>query len=259
MPASTSSRAFPAAGRCSALNDPGVPTGYDPAQFPAFAVTVDVVILTMADGELHVLLVRRGVAPYEGMWAIPGGFKRPTETLDEAAKRELREETGVDSASLLTQFGAYGDPKRDPRMNVVTVAYLAVLREIGDIVAGTDAAEAAIVPVSKALNGELGLAFDHEQIVRDAVDRVRVDLEQRGIATAFVGPTFTLAELRAVYEAVWGVHLDSANFRRSVLAEEGWVMPTGRRARPGAAGGKPAELYRAGRMWKYGSPIRRNR
>lgn len=237
----------------------GVPPGYDPSQFPAFAVTVDVVILTMADGELHVLLVRRGVAPYEGMWAVPGGFKRPTETLDEAATRELREETGVDSASLLTQFGAYGDPERDPRMNVVTVAYLAVLRDVGAIVAGTDAAEAAMVPVSKALNGRLELAFDHEQIVRDAVERVRVDLELRGIATAFVGSTFTLAELRAVYEAVWGVHLDSANFRRSVLAEEGWVMPTGRRARPGATGGKPAELYRAGRMWKYGSPIRRNR
>lgn len=106
-----------------------VPVGYDPAQFPAFAVTVDVVILTMAHGELQVLLVRRGQAPFEGMWAIPGGFKLPTETLDEAARRELAEETGVDAAALLTQFGAYGDPQRDPRMNVVTVAYLAVLRE----------------------------------------------------------------------------------------------------------------------------------
>src|ERR1700720_1330778 len=128
------------------------PASYDPSQFPAFAVTVDVVILTMADSRLHVLLVRRGVAPFEGMWAIPGGFKRPTETLDEAAKRELAQETGVDSASLLTQFGAYGDPGRDPRMNVVTVAYLAVLRDVGAVVAGTDAAAAALVPVSDALS-----------------------------------------------------------------------------------------------------------
>lgn len=236
---------------------PGTPAGYDPSQFPAFAVTVDVVVLTMHDSRLHALLVRRGVAPFEGRWAIPGGFKRPTETLDEAAKRELVEETGIDGASLLTQFGAYGDPGRDPRMNVVTVAYLAVLPEVAGIVAGTDAAEAALTPVSEALNGKVELAFDHERIVRDAVERVRVDLELRGIATAFVGPKFTLAELRAVYEAVWGVHLDSANFRRSVVAEEGWVIPTGRRARPGSTGGKPAELYRAGRMWKYGSPIRR--
>ena len=120
----------------------GAPPGYDPSQFPPFAVTVDIVILTMAEGALHLLLVRRGEAPYEGMWAIPGGFKRPAETLDEAARRELVEETGVDVATLLTQFGAYGDPERDPRMNVVTVAYLAVLRDVGAIVAGTDAAEA---------------------------------------------------------------------------------------------------------------------
>ncbi len=238
-------------------SDPGVPADYDPSQFPAFAVTVDVVILTMSEGQLHVLLVRRGVPPFEGMWAIPGGFKRPTETLDEAAKRELSEETGVGGARLLRQFGAYGDPGRDPRMNVVTVAYLAVLREVGGVVAGTDAADAALIPVSEALNGKIELAFDHARIVRDAVERVRVDLELRGIATAFVGPTFTLAELRAVYEAVWGVHLDGANFRRRVLAEDGWVIPTGRRARPGPAGGRPAELYRAGRAWSHGGPIHR--
>jgi 8-oxo-dGTP diphosphatase len=232
------------------------PPGYDPSKFPAFAVTVDIVILTMSVGRPHVLLVRRGVAPFKGTWAIPGGFKRPNETLDGAAKRELAEETGVDSASLLTQFGAYGDPGRDPRMNVVTIAYLAVLRDVGAVVAGTDAAEAALIPLSEALNGKILLAFDHAQIVRDAIERVRVDLELTGIATAFVGPTFTLAELRSVYEAVWGVQLDGANFRRSVVAENGWVIPTGRRARPGAPGGKPAELYRAGRMWKYGSPVR---
>ena len=233
-----------------------MPANYDPSQFPAFAVTVDIVILTMSDGRPHVLLVRRGVAPFEGMWAIPGGFKRPTETLDEAAKRELAEETGVDGARLLSQFGAYGDPGRDPRMNVVTVAYLAVLRDVGAVVAGSDAAAAALIPVSDALNGVVELAFDHARILRDAVDRARVDLDHTGMATAFVGPTFTIAELRAVYEGIWGVHLDGANFRRTVVAAIGWVIPTGRRARPGSSGGKPPELYRAGRMWKLGGPIR---
>ena len=230
---------------------------YDPSQFPAFAVTVDVVVLTMAEGALHVLLVRRGVSPFEGMWAIPGGFKRPDESLDEAAQRELLEETGVDGASVLRQFGAYGDPERDPRMNVVTIAYLAVLREVEGVVGGTDAAAAELVPVSRILGGRLELAFDHKRILREAVERVRTDLGLTGIATAFVGPTFTLAELRAVYEELWGIELDAANFRRSMLAEDGWVVPTGRRARPGTAGGKPAELYRAGRMWRHGAPIRR--
>ena len=237
--------------------DTSTPADYDPSQFPAFAVTVDVVILTMSEGMLHVLLVCRGEAPFEGMWAIPGGFKRPTETLDDAAKRELAEETGVDAASLLTQFGAYGDPARDPRMNVVTIAYLAVLRDVGSVVAGADAAAAALIPVTDVLNGKIDLAFDHLQIVRDAIERVRLELEVTGIATAFVGSTFTLADLRAVYEAVWGVQLDAANFRRSVVAEDGWVIPTGRRAQPGPAGGRPAELYRAGRAWNHGGPIHR--
>jgi len=234
------------------------PGDYDPSRYPSFAVTVDVVILTMSEGTLNVLLVRRGEAPYKGMWAVPGGFKRPNETLDEAAKRELSEETGVDGASLLTQFGAYGDPGRDPRMNVVTVAYLAVLRDVGAIVAGSDAADASLVPVSEVLGADFDLAFDHRRIVRDAVERVRVELEVTGIAAAFVGATFTLAELRAVYEAVWGERLDAANFRRSVATDGGWVIPTGRRTQPGPTGGRPAELFRAGQAWDHGGPIHRS-
>jgi 8-oxo-dGTP diphosphatase len=237
--------------------DVNVPAGYDPSKFPAFAVTVDIVILTMAGGELRILLVRRGQEPFQGMWAIPGGFKRPDETLDAAARRELSEETGVDVPTVLRQFGAYGDPGRDPRMNVVTIAYLAVLRDVGAIVAGTDAADATLVPVSDILEERIDLAFDHLRIVRDAIERVRMELELSGIATAFVGTTFTMAELRAVYEAIWGVQLDAANFRRSLVAEDGWVVPTGRTAPPGPSGGRPAELYKAGRAWKHGAPIHR--
>src|SRR2546430_3813698 len=113
----------------------------------------------MSEGMLHVLLVCRGEAPFEGMWAIPGGFKRPNETLDEAAKRELAEETGVDGASLLTQFGAYGDPERDPRMNVVTIAYLAVVRDVGAVVAGPGAAAAPLPPAAGAVHGKNGMGF----------------------------------------------------------------------------------------------------
>ena len=147
------------------------PAGYDPSAFPAFAVTVDVVILTMSERTLQVLLVRRGEAPFEGMWAIPGGFKRPTETLDEAAMRELVEETGMEIATHPTQFGAYGDPGRDPRTNVVTVGYLAVVRDVGAVV-GARMSEAALMPVSAVLNEDLDLAFDHVRIVRDAVERI---------------------------------------------------------------------------------------
>ena len=95
------------------------------------------------------------------------------------------------------------------------------------------AADAALTPISQVLNEDLDLAFDHLRIVRDAIERVRVELEVSGIATAFVGTTFTMAELRAVYEAIWRIQLDAANFRRGIVAEDGWVIPTGRRARPG--------------------------
>lgn len=234
-------------------------TAYDPSQFPAFAVTVDIVVLTLSGGALRVLLVQRGVDPFAGMWAIPGGFKRPDETLDEAARRELSEETGIDGASVLRQFGTYGDPGRDPRMNVVTVAYVAVLRDLDAPAAGTDAAVAALVPVDDVLAGRVELAFDHARILGDAIDRVRADLELTGSATAFLPATFTLAELRNVYEAVWNVRFDAANFRKRVLADEGWVIPTGKRAQPGSSGGKPAELYRAGRRWQHGSPVRRRK
>ena len=134
-----------------------------------------------------------------------------------------------------------------------------MLRDVGAIVAGTDAADATLVPVADVLEERLELAFDHVRIVRDAVDRVRVELEVSGIAPAFVGTTFTLAELRTVYEELWGVQLDAANFRRSLVSEGGWVIPTGRTAPPGPGGGRPAELYRAGRAWKRGVPIHRNR
>ena len=224
------------------------PPGYDASEFPAFAVAVDVVILTLSEGLPHVLLVCRGEAPFEGMWAIPGGFKRPSETLDEAAERELAEETGVGAATLLTQFRAYGDPGRDPRLNVVTVAYLAVVPDVGALEAGTDAAVAALIPVSDVLNCEVELSFDHLQIVRDAVDRVRLELEVSGIAPAFVGQTFTLGELRSVYEAIWDTRLDDAAFRTNIVSESGWVLPV-------EAG--PAELYRAGPAWDHGGPIRR--
>ncbi|HEV3328383.1 MAG TPA: NUDIX hydrolase [Acidimicrobiales bacterium] len=231
--------------------------GYDPTRFPAFAVTVDVVIFSMAGGELQVLLVERGVSPFLGAWALPGGFKRPDETLDEAARRELVEETGLGEAGNLRQLGAYGDPERDPRMNVVTVAYLAVLPEVIDVIAGTDAAVAAWVRVSDVLEEEIELAFDHASIISDAASRVRIDLERTDLAIAFVGSTFTLAQLRAVYEAVWDARLGAANFRRRLVTESGWVVPTGRLAPPGSAGGKPAELYRAGARWRHGAPLRR--
>lgn len=223
------------------------PPGYDPDDYPRVAVTVDVVVLTILDGELRALLVQRGEPPYARRWALPGGFIRPDETLDEAAARELVEETGVDAAAHLEQVGAYGDPGRDPRMRVVTVAYLAVLRDVGRLVAGTDAANAELVAVADVLGAKpkRRLAFDHRHILADAVEQARQALESTSLATAFVGPTFTMSQLREVYEAVWDTELDPGNFRRKILANEDLVTPASGRAAPGPEGGKPASLYTA--------------
>jgi 8-oxo-dGTP diphosphatase len=222
-------------------------------------VTVDAVVMTIVSEQLHVVLIRRDQGPFAGDWALPGGFKRPDETLDAAVARELREEAGLDAAGHLSQLGAYGDPDRDPRLNVVTVAYRAVLPTIGTLTADTDAREAKAWPVEDVLAGRITLAFDHERILRDAIDRTRIDLEATDLATAFVGPSFTLSQLRAVFEAVWAIELDPANFRRTLFPTGyAYVEATGEHSRPGPEGGRPPELYRTNRKaWSAGAPVRR--
>jgi 8-oxo-dGTP diphosphatase len=221
---------------------------YDPREFPPVAVSVDVVALTIRDGRLCVLVVERGEHPFAGWRALPGGFVRD-ETLDAAALRELAEETGLRPGEdaldqvHLEQLRTYGDPGRDPRMRVMSVAYLAFAPSLPDPRAGSDAAGAFWLPVDEA--GEL--AFDHAAILADGLDRARSKLEYSPLATAFVGPEFTISELRAVYAAVWGEDLHAGNFHRKVLSVPGFVESTGETAaRGGERGGPRARLYRAG-------------
>ena len=210
---------------------------------PGFAVTVDLVVLTIRDGALCALLIRRGAPPYKGRWALPGGFVLPDEGLDNAAVRELREETGVAAeAGHLEQLASYGDPKRDPRGRVVTVAYLALLPDLPAPVAGTDAAQAAWRRLDEV--HRRNLAFDHDRILTDGVERARAKLEYTPLASAFCPPEFTVADLRTVYETVWGAPIDPRNFHRKATTTDGFVTPTGR----STAGerGRPAQLYRRG-------------
>jgi 8-oxo-dGTP diphosphatase len=223
---------------------------YDPSEFPRVSVTVDVVVLTVQEGQLRVLLIRRGGHPYKGRWAIPGGFVEARETLDAAAARELREETGIDAGVHIEQLAAYGDPGRDPRSHVVSVAYVALVPDAGDAVAGSDASAARFWPVAEALDGAVPLAFDHDRILADAVERARSTLEDTSVATSFLVEPFTIADLRRVYEAVWGVRLHAPNFRRKVLSTPGFVVPTG------TARGR-AEAYRRGRITRLHPPLLR--
>lgn len=213
---------------------------------PVVLLTVDLVILTLRQGELQVLLVERGVPPNEGMMALPGGFlHHVAEPIDAAARRELAEESGLDADGfVLEQFGVYGAPGRDPRGRVVTVAYLAIAPRLPDPVAGADAADARWTRAEDVLSGSVPLAFDHRRIVADGVEQARVKLEHSAIAAAFCGPTFTISELQQVYEAVWGVQLDPRNFYRKIQGARDFVVPVGPGKRPSA--GRPARLFRAG-------------
>jgi 8-oxo-dGTP diphosphatase len=239
---------------------------YDPRAYPPAAVTADVVALTIRDDRLHVLLVLRERPPFAGRWALPGTFLRAgadRETLTEAAARVLATRTGlaadpepaVGRVALgrvhLEQLATYGDPGRDPRMTVVSVAYLAFGPGLPDPVRGDGAADVAWVPVDEvALPGSPGaidLAFDHARILADGLDRAQAKLEYTTLATSFVDEAFTLPDLLAVYEAVWGERLHAPNFRRKVLATPGFVVPTGAvTERGGRRGGRRAALYRAG-------------
>jgi 8-oxo-dGTP diphosphatase len=199
-------------------------------------VTVDIVIFTLSEGSLQVLLVKRGVPPFEGQYAIPGGFIRGDESLEEAALRELYEETGVRNV-FLEQLYTFGDPKRDPRGRVITVAYYALIASDKlSLVAGADAAEAQWFPASSVPP----LAFDHKSILDYALERLRNKLEYTTVGFQLLPEKFTLGELQAVYEAILGRPLDKRNFRRK-LALLGILKPLREWQRTGR---KPARLFR---------------
>lgn len=207
---------------------------------PTTTLAVDLVVLTIRDARLCVLLINRGLEPYRGQLALPGGFVLPDEDLPDAAQRELREETGVASLSgHLEQLATYAAPDRDPRGRVASVAYLALVPDLPAPSAGSDAADADWHDVASTSPGTL--AFDHDVILGDGVERARAKLEYSPLATAFCPPEFTIAELRGVYEAVWGVALDPRNFHRKITGTPGFVRPTeGRTVRNG---GRPAQLF----------------
>lgn len=225
------------------------------------AVTVDAVVLTVRRGRLCVLLVERRHPPFAACWALPGGFVEADEDLDTAVRRELVEETQVDiDPKHLEQLRTYGTPGRDPRGRTVSVAYVAFTPVQQAPVGGDDARAArwfaiddlAIAPLG--VDGDTELAFDHAAIVADGVERARAKLEYTTLATAFVDEQFTLGELRRVYEAVWGMPLHEANFRRKVLGTPGFVEPTGETA---PTEGRPAQLYRRGPATSLHPPILR--
>lgn len=230
---------------------------YNLRDYPAIGATVDLNVFTIHENQLKILLIQRGGHPEFGKWALPGGFVDVKESLDEAAKRELLEETKI-SCDFLEQLKTYGYPGRDKRGYIISTAYVAFVPNLDDPVAGDDASNAALVSVDEVLDDNFDLAFDHKMIIRDAVDRVRGKLEYAPIAHLFIGKDeFTLSDLRNIYEIVWGTKLIPSNFRRKVLSIENFVISTGKRRQSEIVGGRTADLYKFGGVEIIYPPFRK--
>jgi len=206
-------------------------------KYPHPAVTTDIVIFTIRQDELKVLLINRGLPPYQGKWALPGGFINLDESLEEGARRELEEETGV-SDVYLEQLYTFGEPDRDPRERVITVAWYALVPtdEI-DIKAGSDAEGVSWIGMQDLPE----LAFDHQDILDMAYERLSAKLDYSTIAFQFMPRDFTLSELQHVYEVILREPMDKRNFRKRILGLD-LIEETGNDRRDGAH--RPARLYR---------------
>ena len=206
-------------------------------EHPRPAVTVDIIIFTLRESRLQVLLVQRAHPPFEADWALPGGFVQMEESLEEAAARELEEETGV-RQSYLEQLYTYGEPDRDPRGRVITVAYYALLPKDAPIrpEGGSDARQAALFPINELP----ALAFDHSEIIAYAIRRLRYKLEYSAVGFELLPEEFTLTEIQQTYEKILGEALDKRNFRRRIL--QAGVIEATEHLRTGE--GRPARLYR---------------
>ncbi len=206
-------------------------------EYPRGALTVDCVVFGFDGADLSVLLIKRGLQPFKGKWALPGGFVRVDESLDEAARRELEEETGLKHV-FLEQLYSFGAVDRDPRERVVSVAYYALVKpEDHHTLASTDAAEAKWFDMARCPT----LAFDHKTILDTALVRLRGKLIYQPIGFELLPTKFTLTHLQRLYEAVLGLDLDKRNFRKKVLGFD-LLVPLKETFREGAH--RPAKLYR---------------
>ncbi|GCF08551.1 NUDIX hydrolase [Dictyobacter arantiisoli] len=210
---------------------------YDVNKYERPSVTVDVLMMSLRQRDLQILLIKRRSWPYEGMWAIPGGFVMMNESLEAAAKRELQEETGVQDV-YLEQLYTFGDPGRDPRTRVVTVVYFALLdSERLQVRAASDATDVGWFSVYELPQ----LAFDHQGIIDYALNRLRNKLEYTTIAFNLLPDHFTLRELQSVYEIILHKRLDKRNFRKKILSTN-VLEDTGEKKMEGTH--RPARLYR---------------
>src|SRR5574344_722190 len=183
-------------------------------KYPHPAVTTDCVIFGFDGNDIKVLLIERGIEPFKGKWAFPGGFLNMDETAAEGALRELKEETGLENA-YIEQFNTYSEPDRDPRERVITIAHYALVR-IQEVKGGDDAAKAQWFPIDEVPQ----LAFDHDKILRDAMRKLRERIHFEPIGFELLPEKFTMKELQILYESILGVKFDRRNFAKKMMHYE---------------------------------------
>ena len=245
--------------KCTSNEEKAFLEKYDASKFERPSVTTDIVILTLdVSDELNILLIKRGEYPYKDRWAIPGGFLAAgKESIDEAAARELKSETNIDNV-YLKQLYTFGNPGRDPRTTVISVAYTALVpKHMLDIKAGDDAEDAKLFTIKYDVNGiiftnentvitETDLAFDHAEIIKMAITRLRnrIDYEDDAFNLLRDKNEFTISELKRIYETIKNRSLDLPNFRKTFLRD---YVSTGKVIdlnRTEVSKGKPARLYK---------------
>ena len=232
---------------------------YDMSKYPSIAGTVDLTIFTIRNNQLSVLLVERKGHPFKGQWALPGGFVDVTESLDKAAVRELKEETDLTvDDGYLEQLKTYGSPDRDPRGYVISTAYVALIHHADSPTAGDDAADARFFAVEDVLDKDFEIAFDHRTIIQDGLERVRAKIEYAPVAHKFLDDeTFTISELRKVYEIVWGTEITPSNFRRKVLSVPDFLETVDEKRSSQIEGGRQSQLFKAGKADNIFPPLKR--
>ncbi len=206
-------------------------------EYPKPSVTVDILLFTVLDSELKILLVKRNLSPFKGGWALPGGFVHISESLDEAAKRELLEEANIEDI-YLEQLYTFGDPKRDPRDRVITVTYLALADSTHwNVKSGGDAGEASLHSIKKLPI----LAFDHKRILEYGIERLKAKIGYSNIVMGLLPDEFTLTDLQKKHEVILGQSIDKRNFRKKILST-GVIEATGNMS--GGTAHRPAAYYR---------------
>ena len=204
-------------------------------KYPHPAVTTDCVVFGFDGNSLSLLLIKRGIEPYKGTWALPGGFMNMDETAEQGALRELQEETGVKDI-YIEQLQAFTGVDRDPRERVLTIAFLAFVRqEKYEVIAGDDAAQAQWFPISELPE----LAFDHKEIIRVALEKLRWKITYEPLAFRLLNKTFTMTQVQTIYEVVLGQTFDRRNFHKKMTAL-GYIVPTDQQIRNN---GRPGTLY----------------